>query len=237
MNAIREKTEREKIFADATHPRVRSLARDICRGLPPGRERLDALFRYVRDEIPFGFPPRWNEDAASDVLDNQQGDNIGKSILFQALCLAAGQEARIRFGFIRRGLMRGVIPGWARLLMPGKLLHAWVEIRLDGEWAPVDAYINDMPLYRAARHHLEDSGRSIGYSLACTPAAPCHYDWQLGYNYLGALAEGHGAWEDAADYFASPAYRPLPPWLLWLYPLVRKAANYRVRNLRYFDSI
>ncbi len=219
-------------FANAGHPRIQELAHGLTENALLDDDKVSRILEYVRDEIPFGFPPRWNEDTATDVLDVGIGYCITKSILFQALCLAAGIPARIHFAHIRTKAMRGIFPFWAFLFLPRAGTHAWVDVELGENWIPVDAYINDLPLFMAARRRLEKEGRQIGYSVACKKEAPCGADWRKAFHQMGAVVEDHGSWEDASQYFNSEHYCPVAPWRQLFYPILRRLSNRAVERLR-----
>ena len=213
-------------------PRIQQLAQQLTKGFFSTHEKLDALIDYVRDEIPFGFPPKWEQRDPVEVLDSGVGYCISKSILFQALCQASGIPARIHFGMIKIDIMHGIIPNWAFDLAPATGIHAWVDVLVDDKWHSIDTFINDQKLYRNIRRKLIHSRRSIGFSLACIPEAPCSLHWREGYHHMGAVTEYHGVWASAEEYFASRYYQPLPRWVSWSYPILRLFSNRNIRRLR-----
>jgi len=45
-------------LADDEHPAIQELARERTDGRLARRDKLESLFRFVRDDIRFGFPPK-----------------------------------------------------------------------------------------------------------------------------------------------------------------------------------
>jgi transglutaminase-like putative cysteine protease len=70
-----------------------------------------------------------------------------KATLFLALCEATGIPARLHTGLIDIEIMRGIFPSFAFPFLPSAGGHTWMEIEIDGEWRPMDSYINDKRFY------------------------------------------------------------------------------------------
>jgi hypothetical protein len=224
-------------LSDHDHPRVIDTANELTKGRESALERLEALFYFVRDQIRFAFPTTWSEwdrVSASRVLDAGFGYCNTKATLMVALCRACGVHARVHYGFIDARIMRGIFPSFSFPFLPKSGPHSWTEVELDGEWKPIDSYINDEPLYRAARARLEGSGRSLGYSLACVEGTcSCEFNFgDKGFVHMGAVVEDHGAWEDASDYFASEKYVEFNSLQRALYPVMAVLSNRNIDRLR-----
>ncbi|KIT17774.1 transglutaminase-like domain-containing protein [Jannaschia aquimarina] len=199
------------------------------------RDKLDRLFRYVRDDIVFGFPPEGDFVKASDTIRFGYGQCNTKATLLLALCKACRIPARIHFSLIRKDIQKGFFTGLAYWLVPDEISHSWIEVEIDGRWRKIDTFINDLPLFNAAKEALHERGWSTGYSLALTDgeASP---DLDLdheAFQQMAAVTGDHGTWDDPADYYASAKYRNRPGRVkLWAYRLMIGRINRRVRDLR-----
>jgi len=60
-------------LSDHDHPRVRAVAIQLTSAKMNHIEKLNAIFSFVRDEIRFGFPPKWDQVKASETLDYHLG--------------------------------------------------------------------------------------------------------------------------------------------------------------------
>lgn len=73
---------------------VRRLSESLTEGLSAPREKLDALYTYVRDQVEWlGSRGLFAEEDMDRVLESKQGDRADKAILLIALARAAGLEA------------------------------------------------------------------------------------------------------------------------------------------------
>ena len=137
-------------LSDFDHPKVTNLASTLTQATQTPIEKVESIFHYVRDEIKFGFPPTWDVVKASESIEYGLGYCNTKATLFVALCRAAGIQARLHFGLIDIQIMHGIMPSFVFPLMPKLGGHSWTEVQLDGQWKPVNSYINDKPFYDEA---------------------------------------------------------------------------------------
>lgn len=79
---------------------------------------LARIFRYVRDDIVFGFPLKGDFVKASETINLGYGQCNTKATLLLALCKASGIPARIHFSWIRKDIQKGFFTGLAYWLMP-----------------------------------------------------------------------------------------------------------------------
>lgn len=221
-------------LVDHRHPLVERIAHKLTDGYPTDRARLKALFLYVRDQIPFGFPRVWDPMRASEVMAEERGYCITKATLLTALCRAAGIPARLHFADIDTHILYGILPDLMLSLLPKYGSHAWTEVKIEGEWKAFDSYINDRHFCRGCRVALKESRRDIGFSLACSPS-PCSCAFNFdkkGFAQMGAVVKDRGVWHDTAEFMNSDGYRPLPRHVRLLYPLLRPWVNRRIERLR-----
>jgi hypothetical protein len=221
-------------LSDFTHPTVQAQAERLCVGLSDRREFLEYIFLFVRDEILFGFPPKWDAVKASETLEYQIGYCNSKATLFAALCKAVGIPARIHTGLIDIQIMYGIFPSISFPLLPDTGGHSWVEVQIDSEWKPVDSYINDKKFYQAALKKLESSGRKTAYSISQERGeSSCEFNFgEVGFVQMGAVVEDHGIWPDFSDYMRSDLYVGMSCIQLAVFPLMAYVCNRRVQEMR-----
>jgi hypothetical protein len=222
-------------LADFQTPIVRDKAAGLTAGAGTDREKIARLFHHVRDDIAFGFPPEGDFVPASTTLARGYGQCNTKATLLLALCKAAGIPARIHFSLIDKAIQRGFFTGLAYRLLPNELSHSWIEVEIDGTWRRIDTFINDLPLYEAARRELARVDWDTGYSLSLR-GGETRPDLDLdgaAFQQMGAVTDDHGIWDDPSDYYASPHYRNRPNALrLLVYRLLIGTVNARVQALR-----
>jgi hypothetical protein len=221
-------------LSDSDHPAVHERAMDLTAAAPTALARAEAIFAFVQDGIRFGFPPVWDRVKASETLERGLGYCNTKATLFHALCRAAGVPSRIHTGLINIEIMRGVFPSFAFPFLPAAGGHAWMEIQIEGEWKPIDTYINDRAFYEQARKRREESGRSHGFSVSVAKGpSSCEFNFgEAGFLHMGAVVEDHGTWDDFSDYMSSDRYLPLKRWQLAVYPALAKLSNRNIKRIR-----
>ncbi len=221
-------------LADDDHPAIQALAHERTDGRLERRDQLESLFYFVRDDIPFGFPPKWDEVRASETLGYRVGYCTTKATLFLALCKVVGIPARVHTGLILVEIMRGIFPPFAFRALPAAGGHAWLEVELDGEWKPMDSYINDRRFYEGALERLEASGRTTGFSLSRAKGpTSCAFNFgEKGFVHMGAVVEDHGVWEDVAEYMASPTYVRMSRMQQLAFPWMARMNNRAIEGIR-----
>jgi hypothetical protein len=224
-------------LSDFDHKLIVETAAKLVDGQHATLDKLESLFLFVRDSIRFGFPIRFKEFdriKASAVIGAGYGYCNTKATLLVALCKASGIPARVHYGLIGVDVMRGIFPSFAFPFLPSAGPHSWTEVDIDGTWRPIDSYINDAALFKAARARLEESGRSMGYSLACVGGkCSCEFNFgEKGFAQMGAVVEDYGAWDDASQFFATEKYVFFNAVQRWLYPFLAAMSNRNIQKLR-----
>ena len=222
-------------LADHDHPLVRDTAARLTAGETTRRGKLRRLFFYVRDDIRFGFPEEGDFVKASDTIRLGLGQCNTKAALLLALCRASDIRAQIHFSLISKKIQKGFFTGIAYWLLPSHISHSWIEVEIDGRWRRIDTFINDLPLFKAARAALRRSGEQTGFSVALKDgdaSAELDLDNEA-FQQMAAVTDDHGLWEDPADYYESPLYRNRPEALrLWLYRMMIGGINRQIEHLR-----
>lgn len=223
-----------RMLSDHIHPSVRAMASQLTSLIPNRMDKLRAVFHFVRDEIQFGFPPKWDDVSASETLEYQVGYCNTKATLFHALCKAAGIPSRIRTGLIDINIMKGIFPAFAFPFLPKSGGHSWSEVNIDGLWKPVDSYINDKPFYENAIKLLHESGQAtaVSISIAKGPSS-CDFNFgESGFVHMGAVLDDHGTWDDFAEYMASDKYIAMNKLQLMFYPIIVRLSNRAIAKIR-----
>jgi hypothetical protein len=231
---MEDKVTTKGYLSDFDHPIVQKKAAELTLGKQTSLDKLESIFNFVRDGIRFGFSPKWDEVKASEVMGFGLGYCNTKATLFLALTRAAGLDARIHFGLIDIRIMRGILPSFAFPFMPKVGGHSWVEVQLDGQWKPIDSYINDQPFYERALKRLKASGGALGFSVSFKDGrSSCEFNFgEKGFVHMGAVVEDHGVWEDSAEYFASNKYLRWNAIQSMLYPVLASLSNHNVERIR-----
>lgn len=220
---------------DFDDPLVRETAHRLVSGQATLREKLAAIFHYVRDEILFGFPPDGDLTPASETIHLGMGQCNTKGSLFVALCRAVDIPARLHFSLIKKEIQRGLFTGFAYRLMPDQISHSWVEVLVDSRWRRIDSFINDQAFYLAGKRELAKRGWDTGYSISCAGGASSielNLDEEA-FVQMDAVVQDQGAWDDPAAYYASDNYRNRPnAVLLFLYRLMVGRINRKVAGMR-----
>ncbi len=221
-------------LADFDHPIIKKKAAELMLGKQTIVDKLESIFSFVRDGIRFGFPPKWDEVKASQVISYGLGYCNTKATLFHALSQACDIPTRVHFGLIDIRIMRGILPSFAFPFMPKAGGHSWIEVQLDGQWKPIDSYINDKVFYERALKRLSAAGKAIGYSISFVEGkSSCEFNFgEKGFVHMGAVVEDHGVWEDPAEYFASLKYRRLNTIQSMFYPVLALLVNRNVEGIR-----
>lgn len=140
------------------HPDIIALVRRIAPKDLPTVEKVRRIFAFVRDDVKFGFGPRFYEHSASEIAEMRVGYCNTKGTLMVALLRAAGIPARQAFVDIDAQILLGIVD-------PGTPFvdHSYVEILLGDKWLATDAYIVDTLLFVAAQKRLAAENRLMGY--------------------------------------------------------------------------
>lgn len=222
-------------LADYDHPLVIETAKRLTKAETTLRGKLEQLFLFVRDEIGFAFPDDGDFVKASDTIRLGYGQCNTKATLLLALCKATNIPARIHFSLITKDIQKGFFNGFAYWLMPKEISHSWIEVEVDGSWRRIDTFINDLPLFNAAKAEINRRGWTVGYSVALQDgeaSAELDLDNQA-YQQMAAVTDDHGTWTDPSTYYASPRYKNRPDGLrMWFYQRLIGGVNRRVENLR-----
>lgn len=224
----------ENKLSDYDHPLVHSKALELTDTQKTRIQKVRSIFLFVRDGIEFGFPTTWDRVKASETLTYRYGYCNTKATLFKALCSASDIPCRIHTALIDIQIMRGIIPKVAFIALPGKGSHSWVEVEINGEWRPIDSYINDRQLYHGALKKLKRSGLATAFSISRHGGtSSCEFNFgEKGFVHMGAVTDDHGIWDDFSEYMQTDGYQGLNPIQQFFFPLLSRKMNRNIQKLR-----
>lgn len=130
-------------------------------------EKVKAIYRFVKDEILFGY----NVDdhiKASRVLKDGYGQCNTKGTLFMALLRSCGVPCRIHGFMINKILQKGAMTGFVYRSAPKEILHSYVETYVCGRWYHLEGFILDQEYLSALQERFQPriDGSFIGYGVA-----------------------------------------------------------------------
>lgn len=199
------------------------------------KEKIAALFYYVRDDIKFQFPDEGDFVPASLTIKHGYGQCNNKTILYLALCRALGINAHTHFSLIDKSIQRGLFKGFLYWIIPQKISHCWLEVKLNDKWFPIDSYINDTEYYLAAKKKLTEKGWDTGYSVASSKnesSIELNFDKEQ-FVQMDAVTDDQGTYNDPVDYYKSSKYKNRPNALkLLIYKILINSVNNRVKKMR-----
>lgn len=200
----------------------------------PEYVRIGAIYRFVRDEIAFGYNTR-DTLPASAVLADGYGQCNTKGTLFMALLRATGIPCRLHGFTIDKALQKGAVTGWAYWLAPRSIVHSWVEVWSAGRWVNLEGFILDRPYLAALQTRFSaHQGRFCGFGAATPSLHSPGVDWCGRDTYIQREGINHdfGVF-DSPDAFYARHGANLSGIKRWLFErVVRHQMNRNVARIR-----
>lgn len=219
---------------DYEHPSLQALIVDREWKLLPERERIGAVYTFVRDEIDFGYNAS-DDLPASKVLADGIGQCNTKGTLLMALLRGVGIACRFHGFTIDKSLQKGAITGIAYWLAPKDIVHSWVETWFDGRWVNLEGFILDRAyLSQLQQRFAGHRGPFVGYGAATPNLQDPPVDWKGSDTYIQKDGINHdfGVY-DTPDAFYAEHGMNLSGAKRWLFQnLVRDWMNTNVQRIR-----
>ena len=223
----------ETTLLDYPHASLRKLIQDRGWESLPVQERIGAVYRFVRDEIAFGY----NESdriPASRVLADGYGQCNTKTILLMALLRGVGIPCRIHGATIDKQLQKGVVTGLWYRLAPSNIVHSWAEVLLDGRWLSLEGVILDAGYLDGLRAYVPgERGAFLGYGVGTHDLANPPIDWRgedTSIQMTGVSGD-FGTFDSPDAFYAE--HTSLSGFKQWLYRhVVRHQMNRKVASIR-----
>ena len=221
---------------DIDHPSIRRLVDDRGWEQLPEFERIGAVYRFVRDEIAFGYNAG-DDLPASAVLADGCGQCNTKATLLMALLRGAGVPCRFHGAAIDKELQHGVVTGLLYRVAPQEILHSWVEVRYDGRWVRLEGVIIDSRYLDGLRDRFPDRRADfLGFGVGTMSMANPPIDWRGDDTeiQMTGLSAGYGVFDDPDGFYTRVGtnLRGLRKALFRL--VVRKRMNAMVCSIRRF---
>lgn len=219
---------------DFNDPTVVALIRDRGWSKLPEKNRIGAVYQFVRDEILFGYNPS-DDLPASRVLADRIGQCNTKATLLMALLRGVGVPCRLHGFTIDKALQRGAMTDAAYALAPNRILHSWVEVWFGGRWVNLEGFIVDRPfLAQVQRRFANRDGAFCGFGIATPNLKSPPIEWSGTDTYIqkDGIADDLGVYDAPDEFFARRGVN-LGPVRSWIFKsFVRKQMNRNVERIR-----
>lgn len=140
-------------------------------------QRIGAIYKFVRDEIEFGYNVR-DDLPASRVLADGIGQCNTKGTLLMALLRAVDIPCRFHGFTIDKSLQKGAITGLAYYLAPRSIIHSWIEVWFNEKWINLEGFILDRAYLSALQTKFAtNTGAFCGYGVATPDLRNPPVDW------------------------------------------------------------
>jgi hypothetical protein len=174
----------ETPLLDYSHPRIAALVESRGWDHLDRAEFLEAVYEYVRDEIPFGYN-REETIPASHVLAEGFGQCNTKGTLLMALLRRRGVECRLHAFTVDKRLQAGLMPSSLYGRLPDSILHSWVEVLLADRWLKLEGFILDTALLSRIQARFSSwEGSFCGFAVACDDLRDPPIAWTGGDTYI-----------------------------------------------------
>lgn len=143
------------------------------------RERIGAIYDFVRDEIPFGYNAT-DDMPASSVLADGYGQCDTKATLLMALFRATGIPCRLHGATVDKRLQYGMAPEIVYRLWRAGIRHSWVEVFFEGRWIGLDGVILDRTYLDGVRAKFDvaEGEGFLGYAVGTENLADPPNEWR-----------------------------------------------------------
>lgn len=230
----REKLLQETTLLDTEHPSIQGLIRARGWRQLPEKERIGAIYDFVRNEIAFGYNLA-DDLPASEVLADGIGQCNTKGTLFMALLRGAGIPCRFHGFTIDKALQKGAITGVAYLLAPRSIVHSWVEVWHEGRWIELEGFILDQDYLGKLQERFADrDGAFCGFGAATPDLKNPGVEWTGANTYIQKDGINHdfGVFDDPDSFYAKHGGN-LSGAKKWLFQsVVRRWMNGNVERVR-----
>jgi hypothetical protein len=198
------------------------------------RERIGAIYDFVRDEIAFGYNLA-DDLPASQVLADRIGQCNTKGTLFMALLRASGISCRFHGFTIHKALQKGAITGVAYVFAPREIIHSWVEVWFEGRWVELEGFILDKDyLAKLQERFAGHEGAFCGFGAATPDLKNPGVEWTGTHTYIQkeGINRDFGVFDDPDAFYAKHGAN-LSGWKKWLFQsVVRHWMNRNVARIR-----
>lgn len=219
---------------DYQHTAIQQLIKDKGWGELPEKQRIQAAYNYVKDEVLFGYNIT-DDIKASAVLADGYGQCNTKSTLFMALLRALKTPCRIHGFTIDKTLQKGAISGIWYMLAPQNILHSWVEVFYNGHWYNLEGIILDQAYLSCLQSKFGSQANNFcGYGAYTEDlnAPQVYFNENDTYIQKLGINNDFGLFDDP-DSFYKEHQQKLSPIKAWVYRnITRHSMNKNIAQIR-----
>lgn len=197
-------------------------------------DRVGAIYRFVKDEVKFGYNQS-DDIPASLVIVDGYGQCNTKGSLLMALFRAVSIPCRFHGFTIDQELQRGAIPSFLIGLAPKYIIHSWVEVYLNDQWINLEGFILDEGYLRAIQTKFASiKGEFCGYGVATNCLANPPVDWQGTDTYIQkeGIHDDFGVFDSPDDFYAEHGTNLFGIKKILYQYFIRHVINQNVNRLR-----
>jgi hypothetical protein len=225
---------KETALLNYSDPQIQALIKERDWQELSEKDRILAIYNYIRDKIAFGYNIS-DDITAADVLQDGYGQCNTKGTLFMALLRAVGIPCRIHGFFVDKVIQKGAIKGFYYRQSPKEILHSWVEIFYNEQWLNLEGFILDMKYLTSLQDKFSDcTGSFCGYAVATDDFQNPPVEWKENDTYIqkDGIIEDLDIYDSPDELFA--AHSQKVGWFktfMFKY-FVRHSMNRNVRRIR-----
>ena len=225
---------KETAFLNFSNPMIQNLVKDRDWRNLSDKDKILAIYNYVRDEIAFGYNVSDNINAVR-VLKDGYGQCNTKGTLFMALLRAVGVPCRIHGFYVDKIMQKGAMKGIYYSKAPQDILHSWVEIFYNDKWLNLEGFILDMKYLNKLQSKFNDcEGSFCGYGVAIKDFKNPPIEWNENDTYIqvDGITKDLGIYDSPDELFS--AYKQKIGWFkefVFKY-IVRHLMNKNIKRIR-----
>ena len=226
---------RPTLLLDYDSPAIQALVQQKgWKNLGSKSTQIDAVYTFVRDEIPFGYSQAF-AISGSEVLNLGLGNCLTKTILLMTLLRAVGVPCRMKASMVDKVLHRGLLGSFNYRLSPDNLYHGWVNILYNGKWIEIGGHIVDRPYLLKLQAKFPDyMGSFYGYGIAVLNFRNPPIRWEEGDTFIQSKAHTGtlGTYDDPDSFFQAYPEAQERTQNLCYQKILRPALNKSIVKLR-----
>ncbi|MCD6485921.1 MAG: transglutaminase domain-containing protein [Syntrophobacterales bacterium] len=130
-------------FVDAQEARImenslKETVKNITRDANTPEEKMEKIFYFVRDQIPFDFLDN-SLMSAEEVLAAGRGSCMHKAVLLAEMAKEVDIPARLHFMWVSKDALQDLLHPMSYFFWANPFLHTYPEVKLKGKWVPMEA--------------------------------------------------------------------------------------------------
>jgi len=200
----------------------------------PERERIGAVYEFVRDDILFGYNSR-DTLPSSSVLADGYGQCNTKTTLLMSLLRGCGIPCRFHGATIDKRLQKGVVTGLFYIVAPRDIVHSWAEVWFEGRWTAMEGVILDQGYLGGVRRMLpSDATRLVGYGIGINNVQNPPIEWSGGDTFIQieGVNRDFGIFDDPDAFYATHRQNLAGIRRILFSKVVRHLMNRKVASIR-----